>query len=110
MLYDLLVFVLYWAGWLYWMWFLFVGGIHILQKWDTLPWPSKVLGAGPVVYAVIVDVVLNIVLISVLFWELPKEWTMSTRFHRHQEVPGWRAPISRWVCQNLLNPFDREHC
>lgn len=110
MLYDLALLVLYAAGWLYWMWFVFVGGIHIIQKWDSLPWPAKVLGAGPAIYAFLLDVVLNIVLLSVIFWDRPKEWTMTDRFHRYQKSPGLRATISRWVCQNLLNPFDREHC
>ena len=57
---------------------------------------------------------LNVIVGSVLFWELPREWLLTARLKRHHAAPpgSRRYAISRWICTNMLNPFDPKggHC
>ena len=97
-------------GTLYLMWLAYVLAIHVINRWDELPLASKVLGAPPALAAFVADVALNWTLATVLFLDLPREATITTRLHRYQKTAGPRARIARWVCQHLLNPFDPDHC
>lgn len=95
-------------GLLYALWLGYVLTMHIVYRWPTLPLASKVLGFPAAFVAYILDVLLNWTVCIVIFWDLPKEKTITERLHRYQD--GWRAKIARWVCEHLLNPFDAEHC
>ncbi len=95
---------------LYAMWLGYVFAMHIINRWDALPLPSKVLGALPAVLVYVADVILNWTVVTLLFFDLPRERTITDRLHRYQATPGRRAQLSRWVCQYLLNPFDADHC
>lgn len=97
-------------GLLYLMWLAYVLAMHIIAKWETLNVFAKVLGAPPAIAAYLLDVILNCTLLVVLFRDLPREWTITDRLHRYQLTPGKRARIAQWVCENLLNPFDTDHC
>lgn len=77
-----------------------------LSKWG--------LGFGLVVLWVGygLDVVINLTVCTVVFVELPREWTVSSRVSRLEAGTGYRKVVAVWVCQNLLNPFDPsgKHC
>lgn len=95
---------------LYLMWLGYVLAMHVIAKWDSLTLASKVLGAPPALLAYLLDVLLNWTLLIVLFWDWPRERTITHRLHRYQLTPGHRARVAAWVCKNLLNPFDPDHC
>jgi hypothetical protein len=70
-----------------------------------LGWPYLLIG-----YAL--DVIGN-VLLSLLFWELPREWLITSRLKRHMKSNyGWRRKVAEWICQSALDPFDPRgrHC
>lgn len=94
------------------MWIFYVVGITVLRNWDILPLGSKVLGFFPLLYAYLLDVVLNWTLLSVLFMDRARERTITERLHRYQatEPNSKRARVARFVCVHLLNPFDPDHC
>ena len=97
----------------YILWLAYVFTMGVRERWDTLPMASKVLAFLPVVFAYLLDIAINVVIITVLYWEIPKEVTLTKRLHRWQMM-SMRHPIrarkSKWVCENILNPFDKGHC
>ena len=78
----------------------------------TLPLASKVLGYPILAIGLIVDVIMNVTLFSLIFAELPREWLVTTRLKRHIKHTGYRGWLSRYICHNLLSPFDPtgDHC
>ena len=96
---------------LYLLWLAYVFTMHVRERWDTLPMASKVLAFLPVVFAYLLDIVVNVVLVTVAYMELPREVTLTKRLHRWQEEKSAvRARKAKWVCENILNPFDKDHC
>lgn len=79
---------------------------------NTLPLASKVLGYPILAVGLFVDVVMNITLFSLFFAELPREWLVTTRLKRHIKKAGYRGWLARYLCHNLLSPFDPQgdHC
>lgn len=59
------------------------------------------------------DILYNLTAGSLMFKELPRrgEWTLTSRLQRLVNGPhGWRRDRARWICHNLVEPWDREHC
>jgi hypothetical protein len=59
-----------------------------------------------VLIALIVDVLHNVTVFWLLFWEMPKEFTVTARLKKHVTANNWRGSIARWLGLTLLNPFD----
>lgn len=96
-------------------WYGYVFAMHVREKWAQLHALPRALAVPPVLYAYLVDVVLNIVVLTVVSLELPREATVSKRLHRWQTHPHAaryprRARAAAWFCMNMLNPFDPDHC
>lgn len=75
-----------------------------------------------VIFAVpglLADVLFQMTVATVLFWELPKEWTFSMRLTRiiakrtadKKGVAnyGWRVPVAVWVATKIVEPWARDH-
>jgi hypothetical protein len=79
---------------------------------NTLPVASKVLGYPILAIGLAVDVVMNITLFSIIFAEIPKQWLVTTRLKKHIKKSGYRGWLARFICHNLLSPFDptNDHC
>lgn len=57
------------------------------------------------------DFLLNVLVGTVLFLELPKEWLLSPRVARLKKTgTGYRQVVAAWICVNLLDPFDPSGC
>jgi hypothetical protein len=95
-------------GLLYALWLGYVLTMHIVYRWKDLPLASRILGAPAALLAYALDVLLNWTVCTVVFFDLPREKTITERLHRYRD--GWRGRVARWVCGHLLNPFDPEHC
>ncbi len=94
----------------YVLWVLFLAVMSLYAAWRTLPTFTKALSLPAVVIAVIMDVGLNIVA-TIPFLDLPHELTFSQRMGRYIRNPSWRTPIAKWICGNLLDPFQvGGHC
>ncbi len=80
---------------------------------------------GPFFYAVVgillgglvLDFVVHM-LSTVVFWDLPQEWTLSKRIERYRSGSKWTGSYQRrWadiICQRWLNPYNwkpgEPHC
>jgi hypothetical protein len=59
----------------------------------------------------ILDVLLNWIVLTVAFIELPREFLSTARVVRHKyHSTGWRQKQAIWWCANFLQPFDKSHC
>ena len=54
----------------------------------------------------IVDVVHNLTLFTLIFRELPKELTVTSRLKRHAKAHTFNGKLARWIAETILNPFD----
>lgn len=102
---------LYYLAAAYVLWVLFLAVMSLASVWHELPKFTKGLALPAVVVALVLDVAFN-VCASVIFLDLPREWTFSQRLGRYKKQGNWRAKVARWVCSRLLDPFDVSglHC
>jgi hypothetical protein len=79
------------------------------RRWKagTAKWYHYVLGIPLAVIFIPLDVFLNMIVGSVIFIELPKEWIFTTRLDRHARSG---SKFAKFVCKYILNPFDKDHC
>jgi hypothetical protein len=53
------------------------------------------------------DVLCNLIIVSIMFCEVPREATVSARLRRLVHGPdGWRRRLATWYAVVLLNPFS----
>lgn len=65
----------------------------------AMAWPILIIGAA-------LDAFANIVIMSVILLELPREWLVTPRLKRHIRGGGYRRRIAVWMGEHLLDPFD----
>lgn len=111
--YDLILLVGYvfsgavFTVWLLWVLYVFVMSLKRVREQGLLSNTALVCGSALAVPAVVIDVAVNITIRTVLFLDIPREWTLSSRLSRYWEgEPCWRRSISAWIATALLNPFD----
>ena len=97
--------------WSYVLWFSFLAVMALRATWGRLPLTVKVIAAPGVVSMVVLDVLFNIAIASFLFIDPPHQWFFTQRISQYKLLPTWRTPIAKWICTNLLDPFQLGgHC
>lgn len=98
-------------GLLYAMWIFYVAVMHLdkIHSEQGLNLPSKILGYPLLVVAFTLDVLLNWIVFTVLFLELPKELTISHRLKRinRRDTKGYRKWLIVHIFEPLLDGFDK---
>ncbi len=91
----------------YIMWVLYLAVMNLKRARDNKELtPLVTIVASPLIFcAVVLDVVLNVFILTVLFLELPKEYTISQRLKRYNTQSGIRAKIAKFM-EQFLDPFD----
>lgn len=96
---------------IYVFWLLFIVTMAGKAAWPKLAPAARVLIAPAALLALFLDVFFNIFIATVLFLDLPREWTFTQRLDRYKPDHGWRGRLARWICANLLDPFQvGGHC
>lgn len=111
MLYAPLLLILY--LWLFWGVYVLVMGLYRAHLQGRLTKLTLVLGLPFIAIGYLMDILANIFIATIVFMELPKEWLVTSRLIRHQhEGYGWRALLSFYICEHLLDVFDPKgnHC
>jgi hypothetical protein len=103
-----------WAA-LFMGWVLYLAIMNLAPRRDGMHPVVKAHAYALLWFALVYDfLILNVIVGTVLFFELPREWLLTARLKRHHASPvgSRRYAIARWICQNLLNPFDPKggHC
>lgn len=95
----------------YLLWVLFLAVMALQNKWHDLPKTVKVLAIPAVLAAVTLDVLFNLTIGTVLFLDIPRQYTLSQRVGGYKQNNDWRRPIAVWICSNMLDPFQAGgHC
>jgi hypothetical protein len=108
--------VLYFVGSLYVLWLFYLAGCALIRAKDnhTISLPAFVLGYPVIGLLALVDVLVNIFVMTILFLELPRQWLVTQRLSMWccTEQDSWRKTVARWVCVKLLDTFDPSgvHC
>lgn len=95
---------------LLWLFYLALTNLERAKRAGTLSKTAYGLGLPLLAIGVLIDVFCNVVVMTLLFLELPQEPTVTQRLTRHSDDPGWRGKASRFICQNLLDTFDPSGC
>jgi hypothetical protein len=88
---------------------LYVLAMHLkaIRDEGRARWYHYALAAPILVVGYPLDVAFNVIVGSLIFRELPREFLFTSRVDRHARA-GNR--FAQWVCRHLLNPWDDGHC
>ena len=100
---------------LYFLWVMYLAVMSLARARDagTLSRSALILGYPLFVVGVCFNVLVNWIVLSVVFLELPRESMFTHRVSRHcLGGKGWRKRIACWICHDLLDAFDPagRHC
>lgn len=105
---DLVIALAYGLGASYALWIFFLAVMALKRARDegTLGHVAYKLGVPILVIGYALDFAVNLTACTVLFFELPRETTVTARLKRHKDDDGVRGRIARWMAAHLLDPFD----
>lgn len=93
--------------WALWVMYVCVMRLKMLRDAGTLTLGQKVFGYPTLFVGMVLDLLVNIVICTLLFLELPREWTVSARLWRHSnDVGGWRKKLALLLRTQLLDTAD----
>ena len=95
-----------------WIFFLAVMCLKRAKEDGRLSKAALVLGYPVLIVGYLLDMLTNVLVCTVLFWEIPTGRTVTGRLKYHIADAAWRGKIARWICGNLLDTFDPsgKHC
>ena len=99
--------------WLFWGIYVLVMGVYRAHLSGRLGKIALILGLPIVVVGIILDIFVNIFIATFVFLDLPRELLMTNRMIRYRNTDaGWRAKLSQFICDHLLDIFDPSgnHC
>ncbi len=91
------------------LWLHFVACMRLKMVRDAglLTTPMKVFGYPVLAMGLVIDFFVNICVGTVLFLELPREYTLSARLWRlSNDAPSWRQRIALAIRTGLLDNVD----
>ena len=99
-------------GFTFFTWGFYVSVMNLLREKDKLTWQTKLFAYPLAFLGVLTDFIYNVIVGTLMFLEIPKEWLLTKRLQRHLNEESWRGGLSRWLCTYLLDPFDPKgsHC
>mgnify|MGYP006915280875 CR=1 FL=1 len=96
------------AFWVLWVLFLAVMNLAQVRAEGKLHGFARWAGYTVLAVGLVVDLIVQVLAASLLWLELPREWTVSERVARLcQHGSGWRLRLALWFRRTLLAPFDR---
>jgi len=87
--------------------------MHLKHNKDKITLLIKVSTTPIILLFAGVYILLNVILGSILFLELPKTVQFTSRCQRHiaKNDGSWRYKQAVWWCKNFLDPFEEGgHC
>ena len=92
--------------WSLWVFFLAVMSLKRAKDAGLLGFWSKVFGYPVLFIGLVLDFLCNVLVLTVLLFELPREGTVTSRLKRHNATgTGWRKAVAAWA-EPLLDPYD----
>ena len=113
---SLLVFAL-WAflgTYALWLFYLAVMNLQRAKEGGTISRAALWLGYPLLAIGLLIDLVVNVLVFTVVFLDMPRELTVTARLARliHQQPSRWRGRAALWFCKEFLDTFDPSgrHC
>ncbi|MDQ0571472.1 hypothetical protein QFZ42_003306 [Variovorax paradoxus] len=95
------------SPWVLWGIYCAVMRLKQVREANALTTSIKVMGYPWLFFGLFVDFVVNTIFGSLVFLDLPREWTLSSRLWRLSNLePSWRQKWALWIRINLLDPID----
>lgn len=66
---------------------------------------GKVLGYPTLFIGLVLDLLVNVLVMSIILFEFPRELTVTSRLKRHQASTGWRLAVVKFF-EPVLDPLD----
>lgn len=97
---------------MFWVLYLAIMALYRAHINKTLTKLGYALGAPLLLTGLVLDVLMNITIFSLAFFEIPREWLVTKRLQRHLKQTGWRFKLAKFICEGLLNFADPtgNHC
>jgi hypothetical protein len=98
-------------GAFYVLWTFFLAYASVKRAYEEKSAPNYViwLSSPIILIGLIIDIIVNVTIMTFIMVELPKEYTVSTRIHRHRvESSGYRKFVAELLTP-FLNSFDKGH-
>jgi hypothetical protein len=92
----------------YIMWVFYLAVMNLKRVRDEKKLTPLVTAvASPLIAsAIALDVLLNVIVLTVVFMEIPKEYTISQRLRRYNNTEkGYRLKVAKFM-EQFLDPFD----
>jgi hypothetical protein len=98
---------------LLWIFYLAVMALWRAKRDGSISRPALWLGYPILVVGAMLDVLVNLTIMTLLFAEIPQHWLVTSRLQQHINFgSGWRQKLATWICSSLLDSFDPTglHC
>lgn len=92
--------------WMLWVMFVCVMRLKMLREAGQLTTAMKVFGYPTLAVGLVLDLFVNVVFGSLVFLEIPREFTLSSRLWRLSNGEGWRAKVALAIRVGLLDAID----
>lgn len=96
------------GAWFLWVFYVCIMRLKMVQDNAALTKGQKVFAYPTLVVGFVLDVVFNLIVCTLLFLEIPREWTVSARLWRHSNVEkdSWRKRVALAIRVELLDSID----
>lgn len=92
--------------WALWVFYLAVMTLKRAKDAKLLTRTAMAFGYPVLFVGLVLDFLANVLVLTVLLAELPREGTVTSRLKRHNATStGWRKAVAAWA-EPLLDPFD----
>lgn len=89
-----------------WIFYLAVMSLKRARDAGLLTRTANAFGLPVLVIGLVLDFLANVLVLTVLLFELPREGTVTSRLKRHNATStGWRKAVAAWA-EPLLDPYD----
>jgi hypothetical protein len=90
-----------------WLQYLAVMNLQRARDTQKLTKPAYYMGLPMLYIGLFCDFTVNVVWVTFLFLDPPRELLITGRLERYVRGPdGWRKRLAQWFAANMLDPFD----
>lgn len=90
-----------------WVFYLAVMNLKRVKDAGKLGKVALFFGMPVLAVGLVLDLLVNVLVVSIVLLEIPQETTVTARLKRHkQESTGWRLKVTNWLASELLDHFD----
>lgn len=93
---------------LLWLLWIVVAGLSRASQERRLSPLITHVGVAVAAFGLAYDALCNVLICSFIFFDLPREATLSQRLRRLVTSTGWRSRLAIWFAVNLINPFSAD--